>query len=139
MCTFCTCLSLQKCAIIETSYYSPYRNILNYQSVYTTHSATIKHMSMSLTCSLIYRDSISTLVEFSRYSDSAENNQKLEIDKIQGFVLDELIRQNDMANDTKFQCEQRLQQLQNVLEDVSYSWQFPISMQAKYSRIYLYF
>ncbi len=65
------------------------------------------------------RDAVGTLMEFHRYADSAENNQQLEIERIQGFVMEELQRQNQLANDTKFTCERKLMELQNVLEEVS--------------------
>ena len=55
--------------------------------------------------------------EFGRYSDSAENNQKVEIEKIQDFVLAELERQNQLANNTKFACEKKLSHLQGILEE----------------------
>ena len=65
-----------------------------------------------------FRDSMTTLSEFSRYTETAENDQRLEIDHIQGYVMGELKRQNNIANETKFLCEKKLVELQNVLEDV---------------------
>ena len=62
---------------------------------------------------------MTTLTEFGRYAETAENDQRLEIDHIQTYVMDELRRQNNIANDTKFICEKKLAELQNVLEDVS--------------------
>ena len=66
---------------------------------------------------IIYRDSVTSLGEFKRYVDSADNNQKIEIEKIQQFVLTELERQNKMANATKVTCEKKLLHLQILLED----------------------
>jgi len=61
---------------------------------------------------------MTTLSEFTRYAETAENDQRLEIDHIQGYVMSELKRQNNIANETKFICEKKLIELQNVLEDV---------------------
>ena len=57
-------------------------------------------------------------MEFDRYVDTADNVQKSEVGKIQSFVMEELNRQNQLANQTKVLCEGKLQQLQNVLEQV---------------------
>ena len=42
----------------------------------------------------------------------------METSKIQEFVTGELQRQNQIANRTKVACESKLQELQNVLEQV---------------------
>ena len=60
---------------------------------------------------------MTSLSEFGRYSDTAENNQKIEIEKIQDFVISELERQNQLANETKYACEKKLLTLQGMLEE----------------------
>lgn len=67
---------------------------------------------------LILRGPISTLVEFGRYAETGENSQDQEIESIQNYVLGELQRQNQAANQTKLICERKLQQLQATLEKV---------------------
>ncbi len=57
-------------------------------------------------------------MEFQRFAETADNLQKMEVQKIQVFVSEELQRQNQLANRTKVGCEQKLQSLQNVLEQV---------------------
>ena len=59
-------------------------------------------------------------MEFHRFVETADNIQKIEVEKIQAFVSEELHRQNQLANQTKVQCEHKLQQLQNVLEEVRF-------------------
>ena len=66
-----------------------------------------------------YRDSVSTLSQFTTYVESANNNQRLDIEHIQAYVINELQRQNAAANHTKQICEQKLVELQYQLEDVS--------------------
>ena len=66
-----------------------------------------------------HRESVGTIMEFDRYVDTADNVQKSEVGKIQTFVMEELNRQNQLANQTKVLCEGKLQQLQSVLEQVS--------------------
>jgi hypothetical protein len=58
-------------------------------------------------------------MQFSTYVETAGNSQRLDIEHIQAYVTEELQRQNAVANHTKQQCEQKLVQLQNQLEDVS--------------------
>ena len=70
-------------------------------------------------CIFTIRHSLSTLSEFHRYADSAVNSQKVEIDKIQQFVTRELDRQNALANGTKYKCEKKLHELQDILEEVT--------------------
>ena len=50
--------------------------------------------------------------------ETANNNQRLDIEHIQAYVMDELQRQNAAANQTKQICEQKLEELQYQLEDV---------------------
>jgi len=65
------------------------------------------------------RSSVSTLSQFTTYVETASNNQRLDIEHIQAYVVDELQRQNSAANHTKQICEEKLVQLQYQLEDVS--------------------
>ena len=65
------------------------------------------------------RNSVSTLSQFTTYVETASNNQRLDIEHIQAYVVDELQRQNAAANHTKQICEQKLVELQYQLEDVS--------------------
>ena len=58
-------------------------------------------------------------MEFHRFVETADNIQKIEVEKIQAFVSEELNRQNQLANRTKVLCEGQLQELQDVLEQVS--------------------
>jgi len=67
----------------------------------------------------VYRGSVSTLGQFTTYVETANNNQRLDIEHIQAYVMDELQRQNAAANHTKQICEQKLVELQYQLEDVS--------------------
>jgi len=53
--------------------------------------------------------------------ETANNNQRLDIEHIQAYVMDELQRQNAAANHTKQICEQKLVELQYQLEDVKHS------------------
>ena len=62
---------------------------------------------------------MSTLSQFTTYVESANNNQRLDIEHIQAYVINELQRQNAAANHTKQICEQKLVELQYQLEDVS--------------------
>jgi len=62
---------------------------------------------------------VSTLSQFTTYVETASNNQRLDIEHIQAYVIDELQRQNSAANHTKQICEQKLVELQYQLEDVS--------------------
>jgi len=61
---------------------------------------------------------VSTLSQFTTYVETANNNQRLDIEHIQAYVTDELQRQNAAANHTKQICEQKLVELQYQLEDV---------------------
>ena len=67
---------------------------------------------------LFCRNSVNALGEFGRFAETAENQQQKEILIIQKFVIDELKRQNTLANETKFRCEGKLAELQNALEEV---------------------
>ena len=60
-----------------------------------------------------------TLTQFTNYVETAGNSQRLDIEHIQTYVLEELKRQNTVANNTKEKCEQKLIHLQNQLEEVS--------------------
>ena len=62
---------------------------------------------------------MSTLSQFTTYVETANNNQRLDIEHIQAYVVDELQRQNAAANHTKQICEQKLVELQYQLEDVT--------------------
>jgi len=64
---------------------------------------------------------VSTLSQFTTYVETASNNQRLDIEHIQAYVVDELQRQNAAANHTKQICEDKLVELQYQLEDVSSS------------------
>lgn len=64
------------------------------------------------------RDSLSVLREFSGFVRSVEANQSQQLERIQTFVSDEVLRQNRLANDTKNTCEEKLSHLQVVLEQV---------------------
>jgi len=64
---------------------------------------------------------VSTLSQFTTYVETASNNQRLDIEHIQAYVMDELQRQNAAANRTKQICEEKLVELQYQLEDVSSS------------------
>jgi len=63
---------------------------------------------------------VTTLSQFTTYVETANNNQRLDIEHIQAYVIDELQRQNAAANHTKQICEEKLVELQYQLEDVSY-------------------
>ena len=78
-------------------------------------------MLASYSESSVYRNSVSTLSQFTTYVETASNNQRLDIEHIQSYVVDELQRQNVAANHTKQLCEQKLVELQYQLEDVSSS------------------
>jgi len=58
------------------------------------------------------------MLQFYRFVDTADNLQKIEVEKIQTYVMGELNRQNQLANQTKVGCENKLLELQNVLEEV---------------------
>ena len=60
------------------------------------------------------------MLQFHRFVDTANNIQKIEVEKIQTYVMSELQRQNQLANQTKVLCEDKLLALQAVLEEVNY-------------------
>jgi len=65
-----------------------------------------------------FRESATTMMQFSTYVETAGNSQRLDIEHIQSYVSEELQRQNAVSNHTKQECELKLIQLQNQLEDV---------------------
>lgn len=73
-----------------------------------------------LTCptALFGRDSMSQLVELPRYSSTAENAKQLQIGQIRSYVIQELQRQNELANQTKTRCEEEMKKVQASLEEV---------------------
>ena len=66
----------------------------------------------------LLRDSTSQLAEFPRYSSTAENAKQLQIGQIRSYVIEELRRQNDLANQTKTRCEEEMGKFQALLEEV---------------------
>ena len=82
------------------------------------------------------RDSVSTLSQFTTYVETANNNQRLDIEHIQAYVVDELQRQNDAANRTKQTCEQKLVELQYQLEDVSQPSSYCSAVSRSFVRIF---
>ena len=74
---------------------------------------------------------MNTLSQFTTYVETANNNQRLDIEHIQAYVIDELQRQNAAANQTKQICEQKLVQLQYQLEDVSLFYLFIMTATGK--------
>ena len=64
------------------------------------------------------REPFNTLVEFERYDATGASLQQAHTKEIQNYVLEELSRQNMLANQTKIVCEKKLQQLQTKLEQV---------------------
>jgi len=63
---------------------------------------------------------MSQLAELPRYSSTAENAKQLQIGQIQSYVLQELRRQNELANETKTRCEEEMMKVQAALEEVSH-------------------
>ena len=69
-------------------------------------------------CVKLTRDAVATINDFSSYVRSAEDNQTVQMDRIQAFVADELLRQNRLANETRIACEEKLARLQATLDEV---------------------
>ena len=67
----------------------------------------------------VYRESIGTLSELSKYVELVESGQRVEMDRLQTLAGDEVQRQNDAVNATKASCEQQLMRLQQQFDDVS--------------------
>ena len=61
---------------------------------------------------------MSQLVELPRYSSTAENAKQLQIGQIRSYVIQELQRQNELANQTKTRCEEEMKKVQASLEEV---------------------
>jgi len=68
--------------------------------------------------SFVYRESVTTLSEFSNYIELVESGQRVEMERLQTLTGDEVQRQNDLVNATKTSCEQQLMRLQQQFEDV---------------------
>jgi len=69
-------------------------------------------------CLLVFRESVSTLLEFSNYIELVESGQRVEMERLQTLAGDEVQRQNDLVNATKMSCEEQLMRLQQQFEDV---------------------
>jgi len=66
----------------------------------------------------VFRESVSTLLEFSNYIELVESGQRVEMERLQTLAGDEVQRQNDLVNATKMSCEEQLMRLQQQFEDV---------------------
>lgn len=66
----------------------------------------------------MFRESVSTLLEFSNYIELVESGQRVEMERLQTLAGDEVQRQNDLVNATKMSCEEQLMRLQQQFEDV---------------------
>lgn len=67
----------------------------------------------------VFRESVATLAEFSKYVELVDNGQRAEIERLQILASDEVQRQNAVLNVTKSSCEQQLTRLQHQFEHVS--------------------
>ena len=67
----------------------------------------------------VYRESVATLSEFSKYVEEVDSGQRVEMERLQALAGDEVQRQNDLVNSTKTSCEEQLMRLQRQFEDVS--------------------
>ena len=67
----------------------------------------------------VFRESVATLSEFSKYVELVESGQRVEMERLQALAGDEVRRQNDVVNATKTSCEEQLLLLQQQFEDVS--------------------
>ena len=70
-------------------------------------------------CVCVFRDSIATLSEFSKYVALVESGQRVEMERVQALASDEVQRQNELVNATKASCEEQLMRLQQQFEEVS--------------------
>jgi hypothetical protein len=91
--------------------------VVCYVTFRTAYSVAVTFTVLVLLIRHFNRGSTNTLVQFTSYVETASNNQRLDIEHIQAYVMEELQRQNTIANQTKQMCEQKLVQLQNQLED----------------------
>ncbi|KAK2175689.1 hypothetical protein NP493_713g01029 [Ridgeia piscesae] len=83
----------------------------------TAYSIAVTFTILLLLTRYINRDSMSQLAELPRYSSTAENTKQLQIGQIQSYVLQELQRQNELANETKTRCEEEMMKVQAALEE----------------------
>ena len=67
----------------------------------------------------MFRESVATLAEFSKYIEQVDSGQRAEMERLQTLAGDEVQRQNDVVNATKTSCEEQLMRLQQEFEDVS--------------------
>ena len=67
---------------------------------------------------VILRESIAKMGEYDRFTEHSDSMAKLEVDKIQEFVREEVQRQSSLANETKYQCERHLEVLHGLVEQV---------------------
>jgi len=66
----------------------------------------------------VFRESVATLSEFSKYIEQVDSGQRVEMERLQTLASDEVQRQNDLLNATKTSCEEQLMRLQQQFEDV---------------------
>ncbi|ESO03017.1 hypothetical protein HELRODRAFT_192078 [Helobdella robusta] len=63
------------------------------------------------------KDSMNTLTNFVQYTQTASNSQKLDIEAIHTYARNEIMRQHQIANQTRHDCELKLNDLQEQLEN----------------------